>query len=297
MHATLIHNPNAGGAKGLSSSDLETLLQEVGYEAQHQPTDSVEDLEAALSKASGLVVVAGVDGTVRAVANHLAGRKIPMAVIPMGTANNIGRALGLVGSPPEMVMGLHQPQKQCLDLGRIHGPWGKDIFLEACGLGLFANTMSAYDPEAGKSPLRALSATVQTLTNFSPQSLSLELDREATQGRFLLLECHNTPATGPRLKLAPQADPCDGWLDVVLIEEGERVGLLSYLTGLIQERLEELPNVNIKRCRKLVLQWDGSPFHLDAEIRQGEGGRIEIKLQPKALELWLPTLQVPAQAA
>lgn len=289
MQATLIHNPNAGGANGLSSSDLEALLREAGFEAQHKPTESVEDIQAALAGPTDLVVVAGGDGTVRAVAQHLAGRGIPLAVIPLGTANNISGALGLPASPQEIVAGLSNPQRQCFDLGHISGPWGEDIFLEAAGVGLFASTMAAYDPEAGKSPLRALSATVQTLTTFTPQELRLRFDGEEVEGRFLLMECHNTPATGPRLKLAPGADPCDGWLDVVLIEESGRVGLGSYLTSLLQERLEELPNVTVKRCRELVLDWDGSPFHLDAEIRGEGSGKVRISLQPNALEIWRPT--------
>lgn len=292
MRVTLIHNPAAGGAGGLSSSDLEAALILAGFNAQHRPTETVEDLPGALEDPGDLVVVAGGDGTIRAVAGHLAGRGVPMAVVPLGTANNIAGALGVRGNPREVVEGLAQPERRRFDLVEISGSWGRDFCLEAAGVGLFAATMSTYDPEAGKSPLRALTATVQTLASYQPCEVRVQLDDTLLEGPFLLVEAMNTPAMGPRVRLAPGADPGDGWLDVVLINPEQGVGFGAYLRGLLQEKLDELPNVTVERCRTLTLEWEGCPFHLDAELRSPPDGgreRVRLELKPGALEVWVPS--------
>lgn len=300
MRATLIHNPNAGGANSLDSTQLLLALKAAGYEAWFSPTETPEELDPVLAHPTDLVVVAGGDGTVRAVAARLAGGRIPMAVVPMGTANNVAGALGIFGLPPQKILeGLANPRKVWLDVGRVQTPWGEDFFLEAAGWGLFASTLHTYDPEGEKSILRGLQAGLQTVSGFQAQPLRMWCDGEALEEPLLLLEVMNTPALSHRVRLAPGADPTDGLLDVVTVSDTARVSVIGYLTSLLQERLEELPNVGVRRCRHIRLEWDGAPFHLDAEVHHQDGpGEIEMEVWPQALEIWLPaeTKDPPPQA-
>ena len=299
MKTTLIYNPSARGSNTVTSVDLEAALCAIGLEATHRPTMNEDDLKRALENPGDLVVLAGGDGTVRAVASHLAGRGVPLTVLPMGTANNIGAALGLTGSPLELIASLEQPRRRWLDFGRVHGPWGEKLFLEGAGVGLFASVMAAYGPDDGKSPLRALTAGVQTINGYVAPDCHLTLDGVPCSDRCLLIEAMNTPAIGPRLRLAPDADPSDGWLEVVTISEDSRVGLTSYLTGLLAGNLETLPNVTVTKARSVRLEWSGSPMHVDAEVLGGgEDGPqwAEITLERGGLELLLPaerTLAAP----
>lgn len=290
MKATLIVNPNAGGTNAASVEELEQLLREAGFEPHHFETNSEEDLSEAIEHPADLIVAAGGDGTIRGVATRLAGKKLPLSIVPLGTANNIGRAVEVSGKPSSYLVGLKNPKKQAFDIGVIRAPWGTEYFLEGAGLGLFATSMANYNPEEGKSPFRALTAGIQTLREFEAKELKVWLDDEVLEDPIVILEVMNTPAIGPRLRLAKDADPGDGLFDVVLINHDQEVGFLNYASGLLQGQLAELPNVNIRRCRKVAIEWDGSPFHLDAEVRQGEaGGRIEIEVWPAALELWIPS--------
>lgn len=293
MRATLIHNPNAGGANALSSNDLLLTLKNAGYEAWYSPTETPEELDQVLAQPTDLVVAAGGDGTVRAVAERLAGQGTPLAVVPMGTANNVAGALGIFGQPPLKILGgLAEPRKRPMDAGRVRAPWGEDFFLEAAGWGLFASTLHVYDPEGEKSVLRGIQAGLRTVTDFQAKQLRMWCDGEEVNEPLLLLEAMNTTALSHRVRLAPQADPADRLLDVVTVADTARVNVLSYITGLLGERLEELPNVSIRRCKQVRLEWDGSPFHLDAEVHnQDEPGEIEVEVWPGALEIWLPALE------
>ncbi len=293
---TLIYNPQAGGASLVTGADLENALRLIGLQAQHRPTQNEEDLDRVLEHPGDVVVVAGGDGTVRAVARRLAGRGIPLVVLPLGTANNLAGSLGIAGQPLDVIARLAEPRSLMLDMGRVVSPWGEGVFLEAAGVGMLATTMAAYDPEDGKSPLRAIQAVIATVPGYTPIGCRVTCDEVELEGRYVMVEVMNTPAVGPRLRLAPNADPSDGWLDVVLIEEHDRVGLAAYVANLALGQLEALPNVSVHRARHVSLEWENSPLHLDAELFDassiGDQGleklRADLRLEVGALEVWLP---------
>lgn len=293
--ATLIHNAHAAGRFRLSTERIVTLLKEAGYDAEHAPTESEDELAAALEDPGDLVVAAGGDGTIRGVALALAaaGSRVPLALAPLGTANNIARTLGLTDSTENLLRGLAEPVPRPFDLGLIRAPWGSARFLEAFGVGLFAHGLEQYDPEEGKGLLRAAQAAITTLLRYESREWQLELDGRDLSGRYLLLEVMNTAAMGLRLRLAPHADPSDGLFDVVRVREDARVGLQTYLRKLATGSVETLPNVDIVRGRRLKLRWNGLPLHFDEEVRGSDpprdsGGDLEIELQAGALTLWLP---------
>lgn len=307
--ATLIYNPNAAGTDALPSDAILGLLGRTGIEASYRPTASKSDLLAALHDPGDLVVVAGGDGTFRATVLCLRelGLRVPLALVPLGTANNIARTLDLTGDPRALLTGLGCPKPRPFDLGVVRGgPWGEAKFLEAFGFGLFARSLAAYNPDAGKSVVRAVQVIVDMLRNYEPTAWQIKLDGEDLSGSYLLVEVMNTASTGTRLPLAPGANPSDGLLDVVLVGEDARVGLGSYLTELTFGELDALPNVSVRRGKRLEFRWEGSPLHVDAEVLAGgetpadpkkarRPTTLVVTLEVGALELWLPTR--PGEAA
>jgi diacylglycerol kinase family enzyme len=311
MQAYLIYNPNSGGNANTEPETFAQALKEAGFEPIYKATSSEDDLDSILVNVQGLVVVAGGDGSVRAVATRLLGKDIPIAILPMGTANNIGRTLGISGSPLEIIAGLRDPRRCFFDVGHVRSPWGEDYFLEAFGYGLFADTLEAYEPEKGKSVIRSIQAITKTIRDFRPRHCRLVLDGKNISGNYLLVEAFNTPAMGPRLKLAPDADPGDGLLDVVRIDKAYQEGYLRFLTSMLNGEIGELPHVEVCRGRQLKIAWKGFPFHVDAEVRPERAARspsvspargartthpslgqsivVEVNLIPGAIEFWLPS--------
>ncbi|MBZ9715992.1 diacylglycerol/lipid kinase family protein [Deinococcus multiflagellatus] len=292
-HATLIYNANAGGSGHCTPEDLVGVLHGLGFQPVCRATTSEDELQEALATAQGPVFVAGGDGTVRAVALQLAGRPgVVLGIVPMGTANNVARTLGIQGAPLDILASYGAAQVQPFDLGRVTAPWGQDLFLEACGCGAFADVLAEYDPESGKSPLRAVQALTTALTSFDPPPLSLTVDGQtAPPTAFALLEVMNTRATGPRLRLATHADPGDGQLDVVRIDAGGREGLLAYLAALARDEFDALSSVESSRAAVVDIPYSGQAFHIDAEVRPpvpGAAGVVRVEAWPGALQVLVP---------
>lgn len=296
--ATLIFNAGAGGSGTSSPEALAEALYGIGYTPVYRATDSEAELQSALSGVTGPVFVAGGDGTVRAAALHLAGRTdVTLGIIPMGTANNVARTLGIAGDPQTVIAAYAGARAAPFDVGRVTAPWGQDVFLEALGCGLFAEVMAAYDPEQGKSPLRAAGALGAVMRDFTPPPLILTLDGEAQPALdCLLLEVMNTPATGPRLPLCSGADPGDGLLNVVRVDAGQGEGLLTYAAALAAGDFAELPSVISTPARCTEIPYHGQPFHVDGEVRParpdlarpGTSGVVRVEVWAAALRVLVP---------
>ncbi len=296
MRANLIYNPQAGLVDAsITPQQILTALQEAGYDPVYRPTACEDDVEPILEDVEGFVVAAGGDGTVQAAAERLVGRDVPLAIVPLGTANNIARTLGVVGDPQNLVMGLADPRSYPFDVGCIHLPEEEIYFLEALGWGVFADMLLTYDPEEreGRVP-RALEAVIETLNTYTSRTFHFKLDGEDLSGNYVLVEVLNIPRTGPRLGLVPDADPGDGFFDLLRVRGEAQDGLLRYVTSLLSESLEELPSVEVAQGRELQFTWRDFPIHVDgkvlspAEIQVDVPLDVRMEIEQGALEFWLP---------
>ncbi|SMB79786.1 diacylglycerol/lipid kinase family protein [Deinococcus hopiensis] len=291
--AVLIFNPGAGGRRGVTPEALVGALAESGFRAEYRPTACEEDLDRVLEGVTGPVFVAGGDGTLRGVALRLLGRPgAQLAPLPMGTSNNVAATLDLTDRTLDLAHAYRDASTRPLDVGRVTAPWGDDVFLEACGCGAFAELLCAYRPDEPKSPLRAVGALVSTLTSFEPLPLALAVDGEAHPGEpATVLEVMNIRATGNGLRLATNADPGDGLLDVVRVDALNLAEWVASLAALARDEFETLPTVQTLNARQVEISYTGQVFHVDGEVRPampGVTGQVRIEVQPGALTLLLP---------
>jgi diacylglycerol kinase family enzyme len=169
MKTTLIYNPHSGPGFSPRLEEIMDILRKIGHDPTHTPTESEVDLDRALAEVEDLVVVAGGDGTIRAVAIRLLGRNVKIAPIPMGTANNIAHLLALAGNPLEIVAGLADPIQKALDIGHVQTPDGSAYFLESMGVGAFADVLNKSNPQDGKSISRTIQSMLDTLKDYQPK--------------------------------------------------------------------------------------------------------------------------------
>jgi diacylglycerol kinase (ATP) len=298
MRLTLLHNPTAGDEQH-SREALLALLLEAGHDPIYRSTKD----EHALSDwdaAAELVLIAGGDGTVRKAAIRLAGRGIPIAILPLGTANNIASCLGIDIPARELVAVLPTAPRHKLDLGIVRGPAGETRFLESLGLGLFTRAMRAAHElhEVGgreASPEEGLELAVRTceevLRSATVQDWRLMVDEHDLSGDYLAVEVMNMPCLGPNLALAPEANPGDARLDVVLVTEDDRKALTDYLSRRARGPAVP-PRLQVHKATSVHMEWDAPAVHVDddfAEDARGTFGLAEVRLEAGALELVLPS--------
>jgi len=272
MQATLIYNPNAGSISQLSPDKLLEALKQAGYDPIYSPTLQENDLDQALAEAKNLVVVAGGDGSVRAAAIRLLGKDVRIAPLPMGTANNICRLLDLNGKPLDIIAGLADPEERDINLWRVTTPHGPDYFIEAMGIGVFADILEDYRPEDGKSLRRGIQTLRRILNGYQPKFFHINVDGQDFSGSYLLCEVMNSSMLGFHFVLAPDARPDDGLFDLVLIHDNQRASYVRLIKAVLTRTLATLPEVSVHKGQKLEIAWRGFPLHLDGTATAGLNG-------------------------
>src|SRR5918992_1693900 len=101
MRVTAVYNPEAG-SQTVTRQRLASLLERAGYDATYVSAKG-KRWKDALEDPGDLVVVAGGDGTTAKVAKRLAGRGVPLAILPAGAAKNIARSLALDAPLEELI--------------------------------------------------------------------------------------------------------------------------------------------------------------------------------------------------
>jgi diacylglycerol kinase (ATP) len=260
-----------------------------------------------------MVAVAGGDGTVGKVARKMIGASTPIAILPMGTANNIATSLGIADwKLKDLIASWKGARCVHFDAGVAKGPWGTRHFIEGFGLGLFAELMFHLDVskkkklKAADDPEEELRAALDLLHSelgkLDPKPISVRLDGKDFSGQYVLLEALNVRFVGPNLDLAPEADTQDGLLDLVAIPFRKRADLAKYLKGWNRESAP-MSKSRRHRGRLLQIEWDGSPVHLDDSAWPDAGKplpvtshAITIQMEPGALVFMTPAKERRSRA-
>src|SRR5262245_48252336 len=207
MRATLFHNPTAGHKA--TKDDILAAMKLADFDVRYVSVKD-DNIEQAFEKTADLFVIAGGDGTITEVLTRLPDRTMPVALLPLGTANNIARSLGIAGTPQELVETWKIERTHPLDVGVVKASWGMSHFLEGFGVGLFAEFLRSAnknDKAKGADNLRkGRSLLEKRLKVAKPIDLSIKIDGKSFNGEFLGVEVMNVPFTGPGLPLAKKAD-------------------------------------------------------------------------------------------
>ncbi|HEV7332619.1 MAG TPA: diacylglycerol kinase family protein [Flavisolibacter sp.] len=288
----LVHNPKAGDEEH-DKEELIELIESAGFECRYSSTkkEGWKNLEDDID----IIAIAGGDGTVRKVAKLVLGREvmdhsIQLGVLPLGTANNIGKTLYKDFSAKKLIACWQKEKIKKVDIGRISNLKETDFFLEGFGYGIFPYLMLEMKKQEEKynSPeeemqgaLKKMREIVQT---YQPHSCKLEIDGTDHSGKFLLAEVMNIQSIGPNIVLSPLADPGDGEMEVVLVPEAHKEKFAAY----IEHRLsggEEAFHFHTLKGKNINITWEGTHVHVDDELLKIEKEKpVEIQVKEGVLD-------------
>lgn len=294
---TLIHNPGAGAEK-YSKDQLIGKIESQGFECRYSSTKKKGWKE--IDPDTDFLVVAGGDGTVRKVVKKLLDKKIlkkrfPIALLPLGTANNISKTLGIEGEPEELFPSWDKKNLKKFDVGFVDGLTESYFFLEGFGYGIFPALM-----EKMKKKDEKLFLSLDTEINYSlqilhdiivahkPEYFQIAIDGQDRSGKYLLAEVMNIRSIGPNLMIAPEADPGDGELEVVLIGEDQREDLANYVLNKLKG-IENTFAFHPIKAKSIHVQADNAHMHIDDElIWIDEPREMKIELFEGLLKVFIP---------
>ncbi len=285
----MLHNPKAG-ERDPSRKELLRLLRDAGYEPEYFSLKEKAWKKRGAFREVEFIAVAGGDGSVRKAALHFAGSDRPLALLPLGTANNICGSLGIAGEPEEIIAGWRKAKRARLDLGIARGPWGEQRFVEGGGVGLIGRAIDVLSAvaEAGGGAFRRRKHRLQHDANvvaalaheLRPVEVTMALDgRRAKTNDYLLLEILNIARAGPQLELAPGANATDGYFEVVMVRADEREKLMRHLASHLAGRRRTF---RLERCRARAVRLEirGGEFRLDDRVLANRPELMDKSIRP-----------------
>jgi diacylglycerol kinase (ATP) len=302
MRVMVVHNPTAG-ENILTKDALLAALHNAGHDTVYLSTKD-RRVPSRVQEPRDLLLAAGGDGTVRKVALKLADAHTPIVVVPLGTANNVGRSLGMPRDVREIIDSIGSFREVAFDIGRIGGKWGQRRFIEAAGFGVFAEVMAVAKNHAPTELARTLGADAEIVRDLrlfkavlalhKATMCRIEIDGDVVEQKLLLVEVMNIPTIGPNLQFAPNADPGDGEFDVAIAAEGARAELAAYVEDRIAGRSTGAPKLMLRRARRLRIRWHSPLAHVDdahwaaREPGMEAGHTFEITIAKKARRFLAP---------
>jgi diacylglycerol kinase (ATP) len=279
--------------ESISTEDLTAQIERGGHQVL-QAVQRGTDISVLLDPPVELVVAAGGDGTVAAAAKAVAGNNIPLAILPLGTANNIAKSLNVCGPLPELIEGWRQAVRLPFDLGVASGNDEDFLFVEGVGGGLIPAGISAARLAAESDYADAAAKVTADLRRYheimlhmAPCRVSLAADGADISGDYLVVEVLNIPSVGPNIVFSPDVAPSDGFLSVVTAGEEHRGALLSYLEDRISGRARQL-SLPTRLARTVEID-GGGILHLDDQThRAAELGLLSLRTRPAALHILTP---------
>lgn len=196
------------------------------------------------------VIACGGDGSINELINGVAGMDTVVGVLPMGSGNDFAKSMGIPLKKDAALRALRSADAAPIDLIRYDTNRGGGLCDNTLGIGFdgWAN-FHAHQNTVFKGTLQYLYATVKTAFTFKAVPMRLTLDELEITGDFLMVTLCNGTTEGGNFKVAPMADPTDGWMDVVMLGPLSIPGLFVRLPFFLTGSQFRFKDIRHMRCR------------------------------------------------
>ncbi len=285
-------NPKSG--LGLSVGGLLKALEEawdvpgcqLTYQVSRSADDGREKAARAVAEGVDTILVVGGDGMVNSIGAALVGTPVKLGVIPTGSGNGFARHFGIPLDPERAARVLARADPARIDVGEMNGR----PFFVTCSLAWDAALVKSFEkfPVRGILPY-VLAGAIEWIA-FSPQPFIYRLDGGAAQRleRPFIFTIANLTQFGGGARIAPQARPDDGHLELVTISKRDAPRVMANASRLFDGKLDHVPEVQTRRFQRLkVERARPGAVQMDGELIEGVQD-VVVQVRPAALTVLVP---------
>lgn len=290
--AAVVINPMKSPA-GDFKADFHRLCEAEGWDEPLWLETTAEDTglgqaRQALEAGVDVVVAAGGDGTVRCVAEVLAGTGTPMGLVPLGTGNLLARNLGIdITDPLAASRDVLNGTEASVDVVKAVLDHSDDeqLFLVMAGLGydaaIMANTVDELKDRVGW--LAYVEAGIRHLPG-KPVKAEISLDGQpGVTRRIRSVMVGNCGKIMGGVEIFPDAKVDDGILDVVILAPAGKLGWLSVLAGVFGRKRSRNASVEYFTGKSADITLDQEQeFQLDGD-HLGKAKHLKVTVEQGAL--------------
>ena len=299
MQAKVIVNPVAGANTTYRKwPRISRLLRHIGLPFEFQYTEGVghaiELARAAASDGCQFLVAVGGDGTVNEVANGILLSKdlskATIGIISTGTGSDFVRSAGIPRDYIKACSSLTSTRRRLIDVGVVEyqkdGQTLKRFFVNSAGVGFDAAVAEVSNrlPKFLGGTIPYILGLLRSLAGYKNKSVVIRVNNRVEAKRILSIVVANGCYFGGGMRVAPQADICDGLLDVISVGDMGKIELLRAFPTIYKGTHIYHPKVRMEKATQITIE-SSEKFlvHADGEFL-GEGP-VSFGLMPSALSI------------
>lgn len=285
--ALLIVNPFCGGGRSGLSRRIAHELRYLPYDLDVCETEAPG--EARLIAAdpppdTNLIVAAGGDGTISEIVTGLKDRRIPLGIVPLGTANVLARQFNIplgIRASCDVISG---GRISMVDLGESD----RGCFLAIAGAGFDAAVVHKYHPtrDGKTSQSDYMRHVFQVIHEYKFPKIQVELDGKIVTEKARSVFIANTRSYGGPFVIAPGAKADDGYFDVCVAFARTSFEYAIFMSASILRCHVDMPRIKIYRARKIRCLSDGD---VPAQIDGDPAGFLPLEMTVRPAEIKLLT--------
>ncbi|WPR73861.1 diacylglycerol/lipid kinase family protein [Algoriphagus sp. NG3] len=279
-----VYNPISGD-NGLDREELDEMIEEKlgDYSVHLYETSGADDHKSIQQQIQNLnpdlVIAAGGDGTVKLVAASMEGPSIPIAIIPLGSANGLAKCMG-IGTLEDSWEVIRRFKVQDIDSINING----EICLHLADFGINANLIQKFEQDESRGMLGYVKHSFGEIFGTDSMKFKLKIENEIIDltAKMVVIANGDRYGTGAVVNCKGVMD--DGKFEVIAInpETAEHYlkMTLAFMTGDLDE-VEGIKSWSVSKCE--ISNLEGAEFQIDGEIMKSPS-QVSVKIEKHAFK-------------
>jgi diacylglycerol kinase (ATP) len=281
------------------------ILESNGHKVTAAPTTGPGTAGAIarqhIARGAALIIAAGGDGTINEVVEGMVHSRVPLAILPAGTANVLAMEMKLGGRMERVAERLEECRPQRIPVGRLICAGGPGMtgshgvknsidrhFMLMAGIGLDAhivyNVNAAIKARVGKL---AYWVAGWSLLGKHLGQFTVEVGGKRRECSFALIS--KVRNYGGDFEIARSVNIMDDEFELVLLEGRNTLRYVKYFAGMVLNNLAGMKGATVVRSDRVSVSGpDGARIYVQVDGEFAGSLPAEIRIVPDALTLLIP---------
>ena len=271
-------------------------VREKGHRVELHSTfeagDAADFAARAAKRGVDVVAAAGGDGTINEVVNGLDGYDVPLGIIPLGTANDFARQVGIPADADHAMDVILQRKPRRLDTASLNGR--RFLNVSTGGIGAEATAETSPEVKASLGPIAYAITAIKKFADLKAKSARFAGDGFEYEGEFLIFALGRTRSTGGGTIVTPMASATDGLLDLCVVERMSRRDFARMVLRVKRGEHLGLEGVHYAQVKQVTITSSESlPVNVDGEMSNAD----RLTYRARSRDLWVHVAHLPGEIA
>lgn len=247
------------------------------------PGHAVELSSKAAHDGTDIIVAVGGDGSVNETAQGLLGTESILAVIPKGSGNGLARVLKIPRNTPQALSRINQCNTKTIDVGFAND----HLFLSNAGTGFDTLIARLFKDRPKRGLINYSKLVLKAIRTYPSKHYHLVVDGKELDEQAFFVTAANGNQFGYNFKIAPNATPDDGLLDVCVMKPLKSLEIPAASLKSLSGKLEGSRFAKHIRCKNMIItgeepiEW----IQVDGDAVSVSNNRVDIRIEPACMKV------------